>query len=125
MNACEMNACETQTQPYRKYVKVTLINHCAGFPVEKALPLWFDKQSQKLRACAALNPVGRCAWFTTHRPWKVNLEEPKFLVLPFYIFYFQSSTRRLELQQRNLSYIIKSLDLFRAGLKPNGHAIQF
>ena len=66
---------------------------CADFPVEKALPLWSDKQSRKLRAYAALNPVGRCAWFTTHHPCKVKPEEPKFLVLPYFC------STRLEFQE--------------------------
>lgn len=66
---------------------------CADFPVEKALPLWSDKQIRKLRAYAALNPVGRCAWFTTHHPCKVKPEEPKFLVLPYFC------STRLEFQE--------------------------
>lgn len=96
------------------------LDYCASFPVEKALPLLSDKQSRKLRACAALNPVGRWAWFTTHHPCKVQPEEPKFLVLP----YFRSTwLEPQETAEHVSSCWVAAFHLFR--WKPYGDATQY
>lgn len=97
---------------------------CADFPVEKALPLWSDKQSRKLRVYAALNPVGRCAWFTTHHPCKVKPEEPKFLVLPYFCstrLEFQETAKAME----NMFLEAVELQHFTCFALDNGHATQF